>query len=1091
MRHIQLMILRTTLAVVLLIAGLPATAAAPLGTQQPALAGTAVLVGLKPGASLRVSTQGVTASDSAVAQSVRALSVQSADAVFRVVSGSGQVSVAGIASPIDLRAVYRLRLPAGANVAAAVAALSAQPGVVYAEPDGIAHLITTIPNDPLYSQQWGLAQIGAPAAWDVVTGSTSVAIAVIDSGIDISHTDLIGQLWNNPGEIPGSGIDGDNDGHIGDIHGWNFLGDNADLSDNNGHGTEVAGIIAAATNNGTGVAGVCWTCKLMVVKVAQPSGVANYSDIAAGVNYAAQHGAKVINLSLGGNSDSITLRAAVTAAAATAVIVGGAGNDNSSALFYPAAYPNVLAVAGTTLTDTKTANSNFGPWVSVTAPGENITTTFSGGTYGASSGTSLAAAFVSGLAGLLFSQHSDWSPAQVRAQIVHTAHNIDAQNPSYAGQLGSGRIDAASAVTTVPSLLLQYVSFAANGQTNAALTAGATLTLAVTLHNDWAAAGSVSATLVSGDSHVTVTKPNANWGALGSDQSSANSADPFQVSVQAGAFGLNIPFTLNVLADGVPTTLHFTAATESVDQTIISPIASDATWTSDRIWLAATNVIVNTGVTLTIQPGTVVKFNTGMALLVNGTLIADGTPASPIRFTSNATNPAPGDWGISNYCAAGGIVFTSNSQPAQYDGNGNYLAGSIIRNAIIEYGQGIGICGAGPFIDHNLIQQNGGSGFGIEDYGGGPAKPVLSHNRIVSNKNVAVFIAGPAIVRQNVIADNQGGGIRLDQSLGTVISNTITGNGQFECGPGYRSTICFGPFSGNPSKLYNNNIFGNRGAYDVALFDGVGQVVTATNNYWGTTDPAAIRARVYDSSQDVNVGTLNTAPFLSQPEPSAPAFLSQLSLSPASPVGIQRVTFDLNFSAPMDQSLNPIVGFGAAQPYTTFAVLDNAQWITNSLWRATFDMTSLVPRGAYTMSVSGAQGVDGMEIPTDTRFGFTVDYAGQITDKTAPPTPWIFADSATGNAGYVTAHWTETAPNSTIIHYRYAIGSAPGLVDVVNWTLIDTTTFTRSGLGLVAGQRYWVSVQAQNQGGLWSAIAASELTAGAKNPRLYLPVIRH
>src|SRR5262249_43271030 len=159
-----------------------------------------------------------------------------------------------------------------ANLAAALNALRANPSVVYAEPDATAHLITT-PNDPLIGQQWGLTKIGAPAAWSVVTGSASIPIAVIDSGLDISHTEFASQLWTNPGEIAGNSLDDDNDGHIDDLHGWNILGDNADLSDDSGHGTEVAGIAAAATNNGVGIAGVCWTCRLMVVKVAQPSGV--------------------------------------------------------------------------------------------------------------------------------------------------------------------------------------------------------------------------------------------------------------------------------------------------------------------------------------------------------------------------------------------------------------------------------------------------------------------------------------------------------------------------------------------------------------------------------------------------------------------------------------------------------------------------------------------------------------------------------------------------------------------------------------------------------------------------------------------------
>ena len=245
MPHFQRIVTRLIIAFALAAGSLGATGAAPLGAQPAVATQAALLVGLKPGASLRIDAQGISASDSALAQSVGALGVQSAETLFHSVIGSGRVSLAGITSPIDLRAVYKLRLPAGANVAAALSALRANPAVIYAEPDAVAHLITD-PNDPLFAQQWGLAQIGAPAAWNVVTGSASVAIAVIDSGQDTTHPDLAGQLWTNPGEIAGNSLDDDNNGHVDDLHGWNFLDNNADLSDNNGHGTEVAGEIGRA-----------------------------------------------------------------------------------------------------------------------------------------------------------------------------------------------------------------------------------------------------------------------------------------------------------------------------------------------------------------------------------------------------------------------------------------------------------------------------------------------------------------------------------------------------------------------------------------------------------------------------------------------------------------------------------------------------------------------------------------------------------------------------------------------------------------------------------------------------------------------------
>lgn len=315
----------------------------------------------------------------------------------------------------ELAHIYLLELETRQDVLDAVKAFQNSPEVEWAEPDYIARcasenstqLRTTTPNDPLLPSQWGLSKIHAPDAWDVVTGTSTVVIAVLDSGIDKTHPDLSGKLWVNPGEIPGNGIDDDNNGYIDDVNGWNFVNNNNDPSDDNGHGTQVAGIAAAATNNGLGIAGMCWNCKIMPVKVMQSSGIANYSDITTGVWYAAQKGAEVINLSLGGYGNSSALHAAIQEAVNTygAVVVGGAGNDNLNAAFYPAAYDEVLAVAGTTATDEKATLSNYGTWVDVSAPAINITTTFLGGDWGPVNGTSFAAPFVSGLAGLLHSQH--------------------------------------------------------------------------------------------------------------------------------------------------------------------------------------------------------------------------------------------------------------------------------------------------------------------------------------------------------------------------------------------------------------------------------------------------------------------------------------------------------------------------------------------------------------------------------------------------------------------------------------------------------------------------------------------------------------
>ena len=217
-------------------------------------------------------------------------------------SGAGDIAARGETQAET--EVYRVTLPQGADVLAAVEALR-DSGAAFAEPDYLARAIPVIrgeeagergeraeeageraaaaPNDPLYAGQWGLTKIKAASAWNVVTGTPGVVIAIIDSGIDRTHPDLASRLWVNPGEIAGNGVDDDNNGYVDDVHGWNFVAKSANIADDNGHGTQVAGVAAAAGNNGVGITGACWNCRIMVVKAMQSSGVANYSDIAAAV----------------------------------------------------------------------------------------------------------------------------------------------------------------------------------------------------------------------------------------------------------------------------------------------------------------------------------------------------------------------------------------------------------------------------------------------------------------------------------------------------------------------------------------------------------------------------------------------------------------------------------------------------------------------------------------------------------------------------------------------------------------------------------------------------------------------------------------
>jgi len=308
--------------------------------------------------------------------------------------------------------VYILKVPQNSTVETMVRRFNNIPGVEFAEPDYIARA-TYIPSDPDFSKQWGLTKIQAPDAWDITKGDKAIRIAILDTGIDHDHEDLAGKI---PYKI---------------FH-KNFTS-SFTSDDLYGHGTHCAGIAAAVTDNGIGVAGNGFNCYLMNGKVLDDSGSGSYSWVARGIVWAALWRAKVISMSLSGSSPSTTLERAVNFAwnRRDVVIVAAAGNDGSSTPAYPAYYENCIAVGATDQSDRKASFSNWGPnWVDVAAPGVSIWSTLPnhgsslGKDYGYLQGTSMATPFVAGLAGLVWTTSYGTDNASVRNRIESTCDPI-------------------------------------------------------------------------------------------------------------------------------------------------------------------------------------------------------------------------------------------------------------------------------------------------------------------------------------------------------------------------------------------------------------------------------------------------------------------------------------------------------------------------------------------------------------------------------------------------------------------------------------------------------------------------------------------
>ncbi len=430
--------MRPTLTI-LLLAGLalPATASAQLAapgpaTPPPAPAATGVIVRFAPGADVRERGEARAAAD------------------VRRTTG------------LPLARTELVEPAPGVSAATAVRRLEREPDVLYAEPDAPRQASAVVPTDALFGSQWALrntaqfggtpgADIDAPDAWEITTGDRSVRVAVIDTGLDLTHPDLAANVWSNPDERPGNGVDDDGDGYVDDVSGWDWVQGDATPTDGHGHGTHVGGIIGAVGNNATGVAGIAWQSSLMALRVLDAQGSGTVADAVRAYAYAARAGARVANLSFGGAESSRAERDAL-AAASGVLFVAAAGNggadvdDNDAVPEYPCEYdlPNVVCVAASGTGDALTSYSNFGRTsVDLAAPGDQILSTWPGGGDKYLSGTSMAAPQVTGVAALALSVAPALTVAQLRAVLLGS---VD-RPPALACRVAtSGRLDAAQAV---------------------------------------------------------------------------------------------------------------------------------------------------------------------------------------------------------------------------------------------------------------------------------------------------------------------------------------------------------------------------------------------------------------------------------------------------------------------------------------------------------------------------------------------------------------------------------------------------------------------------------------------------------------------
>ena len=457
----------------------------------------------------------------------------------------------------DLSRFYVVKYTSPVDPFSLAEQLSSLPEVQYAEPWFIYPVAGSplyTPNDPMLSSQYGLTRIQVQQAWDITRGDTAVVIGIVDSGVELNHPDLAANIWHNPGEMGTdgnsndrrtNGIDDDNNGYIDDWRGWDFGG--ADYNNpvpdnnpnptgsNNNHGTHVAGIVSAATDNGIGVAGTGFRCRLLAVKTAADNdtrGTGGTGYIIAGyqgIAYAALMGAAAMNCSWGGSGGSQFEQDVINYATQQGtLVVAAAGNDASSGSHYPSGYQNVISVAATNSSDVRASFSNYGMTVDVSAPGASVYSTVYPSTYTAWDGTSMSSPFAAGTAGLIKSVRPSLNSVQLGEQLRVTCDNINSINPPYVDLLGKGRINAYRAVT-VNSPALRAGNFYFSDGNNGIPEPNDTLSLYFTFTNYLWPTTNAAVTLSTTSSYLTILNNSFTVGALGTLDTIRNTSAPYRV----------------------------------------------------------------------------------------------------------------------------------------------------------------------------------------------------------------------------------------------------------------------------------------------------------------------------------------------------------------------------------------------------------------------------------------------------------------------------------------------------------------------------------------------------------------------------------
>lgn len=881
----------------------------------------------------------------------------------------------------DLTQLYRLMLPENKldQTLPLVEKLKELDEVEFAEPNFKVYLMDTniagtFGGNPFVTQQWYLDDYGVKLLWNKpIINPKRPVIAILDTGVDMTHPDLAPNLWTNTAEAEGEeGYDNDGNGFNNDVHGWDFINNTPNVRDFNMHGTHVAGI-AAAANNGIGIIGANPQALIMPVSVMQSDGTGDVATIIQGVNYAVQNGADILNFSLGTYANSSAWRQALGNAYGSAVIVAAAGNDcrcvnilhkpttcKTAAPMFPAAYSFVLGVQATTQGGGLASFSNYdddgnifssyatlqdpdGFNYELKAPGTNMLSTIPGGKYTTLNGTSMAAPLVAGA---------------ISALIM--VKQYDTQEILWGDLLHSDNIAQAYSVTNRPAELdLMKIMYRERKElaeeteedysNDGEIDAGETVSLYPVIRTTFGAASNIKMKLEMGDEFEypnTVEILTPDWVDFGlhlDTYGKGISLNPLQLRVASDiADNRHVKMKLIAKCDETNTLFIRTFTLNVTNMKKISGLISEnTTLTADHVYYVNDNLGIIEGATLTIEPGTRLEFGEGKRLSSFGELIANGTPTNPIIFRGH--NGV--DWGgISSNTQKRETISYCRIENFSYSGDGltPYMNDCDItpQTTFILFGQYSGALAGTRLSIHDVEYLQAGS---------------LLERISYSN-----------IVNCNIPGQN-------DESLELPGYNTFKYCNYFN----NFGTIKAGEYKGRKYML-------GGGSSTPSL------IHSDYPSYLGTSKEEIVRPYIYEIGNGNTFGQVDLSNMPIVPYAEAHGIVwkvlvngkdAQDEYEDLAPLGVGKHKFDVYFNRPMNKAVAPKISFGVRDPWTQNAVAEDGSWNDEGTIYTTYVTITGKTKsdGVNRIYVYGAEDDEFFEIPYErTRFNINVQAAGSM-----------------------------------------------------------------------------------------------------------------